>query len=952
MVEERASEKKPVHVPRLVERRERLRTFISPAVLTRLENREFQPLRQAQEKESDLRESKSPLALSKRSIRFQPAVFRDRHKELLHMARFLNQPYSKVFTLIGKQGVGKLSLLRALAELLEPRYAELLWFEVPSYGDSVELALLMLKQIDQLAEGRTPEEQGQEAIPPALWEAHTVEARQRLFERLRPRLKSLKATPTLIVVNGLDALLNRPQQSLQAPAFVEVLNFLLSFDSFKLALAGEHNCVDVLEVSPQGLKTFSLDTFTPQNPFKDPCPEDLAELLRTLQALPWLWQAMVSLEKRHPALVQEILEEGRVQQGENTPNGLALSDCLRVIAFVSQRHLEAYGVEAISLLALLSVMRQPFNLQTLAYITQTELSSLTHAMKHPLFKTLLRFTVNPHTLASRLKQATISSKEDTQTPFLVELYHDIQPYFKQWQAVELQRYWHHRLGRFYEEEAQKTPKQRLLIASDTIALEREARFHYDTEKALESTRLGTDPSQPTYGSNALGLGKSSGSPPRQMPPLLDPLPPKKPQTPTVYPSPASLRKDAKVKGSFSASFGENPPIEPAPRLPEHERRAAVASMGKKEPATLVNPPATEGSPKDLSRPYAQALLELATLYTHLNNLPALEQTLKALKPFHPTLPKATLAELTLRHVMVETHHHHLKQAVVLLEGFFQGMIAGQYPEEMVSSALLRLLDVHEKGLDLFQYPSVGGFLRAYFQENHAFLSWQGAPSQPHTLSDAEKTQRVIWAKALSLYVQWPELPVEKQTEARGLRVRAFLEAGAFVQAIEALHDLAEHFIKRAQPEKALLCLKKAETLDAYHERPTLQWKTQQQMALTLWELGHPKDAVQRLKVVLQHAEAHEDAYWQASTLFLIGELAFDSLNGVEWALNCMEKALAFGETVLGSERYRAFRQRKRQVEEELTHEHPHTSEPHPLKHTPNSPQSVGWKRRTPRKLPY
>jgi tetratricopeptide (TPR) repeat protein len=183
-------------------------------------------------------------------------------------------------------------------------------------------------------------------------------------------------------------------------------------------------------------------------------------------------------------------------------------------------------------------------------------------------------------------------------------------------------------------------------------------------------------------------------------------------------------------------------------------------------------------------------------------------------------------------------------------------------------------------------------------------------------------------------------------------VRAFLEAGAFVQAIEALHDLAEHFIKRAQPEKALLCLKKAETLDAYHERPTLQWKTQQQMALTLWELGHPKDAVQRLKVVLQHAEAHEDAYWQASTLFLIGELAFDSLNGVEWALNCMEKALAFGETVLGSERYRAFRQRKRQVEEELTHEHPHTSEPHPLKHTPNSPQSVGWKRRTPRKLPY
>lgn len=947
MVEERASEKKNVHVPRLVERRERLRTFISPAVLKRLENGDFQPVRQSDAKTDDVRESQSPLALTKRYIRYQPAVFRDRHAELVNIARFLNQPYSKVLTLIGKQGVGKLSLLRGLAELLEPLYAELLWFEVPSYGDSVELALLMLKQIAQLAERRTPEERLEPAIPPALWEAHTVDARKQLFDALRQRLKHLNATPTLIVVNGLDALLQRHQKTLQAPAFVEVLNFLLSFDSFKLALSGEHNCVDVLDVSPQGLKTLKLAGLETSSSLSESLPEPLVELLPSLQSMPWLWQAMLNVDKRNPHAMQEILEEGRFLQEEQGEGTLHAPDWLKIIAFVTQRHLEAYGGEALSLLALLSVMRQPLSLPTLAQITQTDVDTLTKPMKHGLFKALMRFTVNPHTLALSMNQANakhlqttaVPTLDATQTPLLVELYHDIQPYFNTLQAVELQRYWHHRLARFYEEEARKNPKYRLLLASDTLALEREARFHHDAEKSLESTSVSAFAPQQAYSADVLKSAKgymplqnranpsAQGSPPASL------SPPKAGES--IRPN---AKDSAKVKGAFSASFPEKPPIEVKPRLPENERRGALASVTPQDGKTPVA--------QDLSRPYAEALLELATLYTHLNNIPALEGTLNALKPFQRLFSKNVLAELTLRHVLVETHHQHYKKALALLEGVFVGIQTGQYSDDIAFSTLLRLNDLYEKDADLLQAKSVQDFLRHYFEENASFLAWKAKPSHAEVLADALKAQRSIWAKSLTLYSKIPETSLEKKMDALSLSVRASVEAGSFSQAVEALQELAERLLKAGHAEKALPCLKKAETLDALHNQDSLKWTTQRNMALTLWELGHPKEAVQRLNAVLHEAEAKNEAFWQASTLFLLGELAFDSVNGVEWALNSMEKALAFGQDVLGSERYTALSQRRKQLQDERHN----TSSPIPLKHNPNSPQRMGRKRRAARKL--
>jgi tetratricopeptide (TPR) repeat protein len=308
-----------------------------------------------------------------------------------------------------------------------------------------------------------------------------------------------------------------------------------------------------------------------------------------------------------------------------------------------------------------------------------------------------------------------------------------------------------------------------------------------------------------------------------------------------------------------------------------------------------------------------------------------------------------LAELSLRQVLVETHHQQFKKALALLEGVFTGIQAGQYSDDISFSTLLRLNHLYEKDGDLLQTKSVQAFLRQYFEENASFLAWKAKPSHNDALSAILKTKRVIWAKSLTLYAQALETPFAKQVDALSLSVRAFLEAAAFPQAVETLHELAETLLKAGHAEKAVSCLEKAETLDPLHQNLSLQWKTQHSIALTLWELGHPKEAVQRLNTVLHQAEAKNEAFWQATTLFLLGELAFDSVNGVEWALNCMEKALAFGQDVLGSDRYCAFSQRKLQLQEDLQHERPNTK---PVKHKLSSPQRMGGKRRASRKLPY
>lgn len=955
-------------LPHVPERRGRLRAFVSPQVLERLNAGTFQAVRSVSmssmtQGSSNAREETSPLALTKKSIRYQPAVFRDRASEILEIAHYLNQSYSKVLMLVGSQGSGKLSLLRGVAELLEPRYAELLWFEVPSYGDSVDFAMLMLKQLVALAQRRHPD--ATPSVSPAQWEAHTVSQRADLFQTLTPILNQLKATPTLIVVNGLDAFLQGRGSRLQAPAFIEVLNFLLSFDSFKMALAGENPCTEALNLSPQALKTLHLGGFktTPDLPFT--FPDETAQACEALFHLasetPWLWQALINMQKRSPRAIEALQNEWRIlrEAHEATLSQLSRADLLEVLAFQTQKTVDGLGGEAFSLLALLSVMRQPLSVSTLAVILQSSPDALNKALRHPVLKALIRFTVNPQAVALGMQRAledkTASPALDPlATPLLVELYRDIQAPLRALQSVEVQRYWHHRLAHFYREQANLSSAKRLLPHTDSLALEREARFHDEQEKNLErSVAFGgsensyfQSPSavsaevlrsskgvMPLTRTEAGTTNQAAHAPVNASKPSLSPTPPQPAK------SKAELKQAVKAKAGFNASFGNNAPVEAKPKL------------ASSPPLPVLNP-AKEAPPlqTDLERAYLQALMKLAHLQVHVNDVLNLPVTLENLQKLKARWQGEEDLQIRLMQVFLATQEKQIAEAWTFLEPLLVGMKTQRYSEAVLFSILLRLNELLAQEASLLEKPLVWQSLRDYFERNQTFKDWQSRKEETAqsstplntplntplkvSLSEERQAQLAIWAKTLSHLLKSPQIKPSEQALYLGDLARLAIELGAYTQAVKALHQLAERFLRqggKAPVESALEVLNKAETLDKLHNHQTLKWTTQRDKALVLWELNHPKEAAQILNGILHDAQTQENRLWQATTLFTLGELAFDSVNGVEWGLSCMAKALAFGESVLGVPRYQRFLARRKQLEHERI-------SPSPVKHLFNTPE--------------
>jgi hypothetical protein len=917
-------------IPHFPERRGTLRYFIAPGVLERLEAHTFRPLRKNKPHHPESRELEAPLIRSKRQVRYQAAIFRDRHRELLEVAHYLNQPYAKVLNVLGPQGVGKLSLLRGLAELLTPRYAELLWFEVPSYGDSLEWGLFILKQLATLAKVRQPEGESIAEIAPKLWEAHSVEGRQQLFDQLRPFFKIFQATPMLIVMNGLDAMVQGKTPSLkkQAPAFVEILNFLLEFPSFKIAFASEYQSVDGLTLPPQGMKTLHLGHFDTPIPLPVDAPEGIHPLLKASENIPWLREGLEELyhqESSHPVALRHLAQG---LQGMETPLGEA--EALEQVALQAQGLLDEEGSEALSLLALLTVMRQPLSLTILVRLTQSTPEDLRQILEHSVLKIFLRTTVQPE---------PVQSEQAPQDPLeqWVALYRDIQPFFKPLQAKALRQYWHQHLALFYEQEAKLSAKRRVFPYSDTLALEREARFHEEQMKCVEE---GTPPPRSI---NVSQRGPSVlKSQPETLPP---PTPAVRPTSTTSRPlkgsSHAGDRTDLfkgsaslQSKATWATSFPNKPPIEATSRL---------SKTLAPEQASL---PSIKHSKKmsDTENAYLQALFELASLYTHLNNVVALKKIVDQIQPYRNGCTPEEAAQLVLYQAFLDMKDGQPQKALYHLKTLFTSTKKRLYSQAVETSLLWRLTEVFEQWPSSKEDPVLYRFMEDYFKTHAAFLEWQTKPAESavNAIDEATQAQRLVWAKALTCLMT-VSLALRVDQLAYGQDAfRLYLEANQLPQAVSILQHLATIWKNpdeggQVSFEKALACLEKAETLDILHDQKTLQWQTKRDKALLLWQMSQPKRAVQILKQVLQDAKIAKNPLWQALALFSLGELAFDSVNGVEWGLSCMEEALAFGEAVLGSERYHAFNERKIQLQDEQNHA------TRPLKYASESTQSLGWK---------
>ena len=82
----------------------------------------FVPARRARRKSgrsaSDRRRVFSPLAVTKRCIRYDPNVFTHRRAQILQMAEALNDSASRMLLVSGIQGAGKTSMVRGVIELM------------------------------------------------------------------------------------------------------------------------------------------------------------------------------------------------------------------------------------------------------------------------------------------------------------------------------------------------------------------------------------------------------------------------------------------------------------------------------------------------------------------------------------------------------------------------------------------------------------------------------------------------------------------------------------------------------------------------------------------------------------------------------------------------------------------------------------------------------------------
>ena len=247
-------------------------TFISADVIARLENGSFAPLRTENRNTDNLgrRQTFSPLAMIKRCIRYEPAVFQNRKSLILRLAHSLNNPIQKIILIGGPQGCGKTSLTRGLVELMGSRNEQVLWFDINRYTDFEEISHFLLHSIRdvfveasaalpqtgsgrmQTAEERrldpsrrtTPREDATERRAegnngdPETGETRKPSDNNTVLEQLATLIRQVAELPLLLVLDNVEYLVD-PTLRFNSGPFKEVLNFLLGFPNIKMLLMGE-----------------------------------------------------------------------------------------------------------------------------------------------------------------------------------------------------------------------------------------------------------------------------------------------------------------------------------------------------------------------------------------------------------------------------------------------------------------------------------------------------------------------------------------------------------------------------------------------------------------------------------------------------------------------------------------------------------------------------------------
>lgn len=235
-------------------------TFISPAIIERIENGSFVPARRSYPdlKMDDRRNVLSPLAVTKRCIRYDPNVFYHRQSLILRMARALNKSMKKIVLVGGPQGIGKTSLVRGLIEVMGSQREQLLWFDVNRHTDFEEIIQFLIQYITYICSAVG------DANSPINLPAVDVSGKEEPIRKLEALINRVGSMPLLLVLDNVEYIVDAELRFNSYP-FKEMLNFLLAFPNIKMVLIGERLPYADMSPNQEGVEDVQVEGLQEQD---------------------------------------------------------------------------------------------------------------------------------------------------------------------------------------------------------------------------------------------------------------------------------------------------------------------------------------------------------------------------------------------------------------------------------------------------------------------------------------------------------------------------------------------------------------------------------------------------------------------------------------------------------------------------------------------------------------
>jgi tetratricopeptide (TPR) repeat protein len=384
--------------------------FISAGVLQRLAEGSFVPNRRSKPGNmtlSDRRDTISPLAVTKRCVRYEPRVFENRKSDILRMAEHLNHPDRKIILLSGDQGSGKTSLARGLIELMGGGNEQLLWFDVTRHTDFTDITDFLIQYVTYIgaALSRTPQLTGTK-----LGKGGQPSDAQRL-EQLETLLSDVEDVPLLIVIDNVEHIVDA-EFRIHSPPLKETLNFLLSFPNIKMMLLGERlpyadlsfSTGAMNEIKLAGLRQDDVSALLgrelPEDLPADEANRLLFSLYQATSGSPWLTRVLGFVTHHHP---QQLIRLDDLMRAR----GAGLSGPQAVAEGISRFLYDRLAPDQQAVMQILAFLRHPVDLGSLAAMTRfcmphVSLDTL-DSLEKSFIKPVLRKTFPPQIVLEHIR---------------------------------------------------------------------------------------------------------------------------------------------------------------------------------------------------------------------------------------------------------------------------------------------------------------------------------------------------------------------------------------------------------------------------------------------------------------------------------------------------------------------------------------------------------------------